>query len=157
MADLLECLLQIKGLRDTADRLSALAARIEPDRWSRAGEPGLPNAAELLARLADLESVHGTWLRLMVGSERPLLPSIEQQTIVALARFRDWSAADALDRFLRRRLDNLELLDACSAEDLDRVGAHAARRNLTVADVVATMLATDFDLIAQMRHALGEP
>jgi len=156
MADLLECLLQIKGLRDTANRLSVLASRIDPDRWSRAEETGRPSAAELLARLADLENLYGTWLRLIVGADRPILPVIDEQALGVLARFRAWSPTDALDRFLRRREDNLELLDRSSAPDLARVGTHPVRRDLTVADVVATMLASDFERIAEIRRALGE-
>jgi hypothetical protein len=155
MADLLECLLQIKGLRNAADRLSEIASRTEADRWGKAGQSGVPSPAEMLARLADLEFLYGTWLRLMVGSEQPLLPPIEDLPIVGLARLRDWSAADARDRFLRRRHDNLELLDRCSAQDLARVGIHPTRRTLTVADVVATMLASDFERVGEIRSALG--
>jgi len=155
MADLLECVLQIKGLRETVDRLSGLASSVHPDRWNEPAGPGTPNAGELLARLADLEILFGAWLRLIVGAEQPLLPPIEEQTAAALARFRSWSPAEALDRFLRRRLDNLDFLDRCSAEDLARAGTHAARRRLTVADVVATMLASDSERVAEIRRALG--
>jgi DinB superfamily len=154
MADLLECLLQIKGLRDTAARVASLVATAAADRWEAHPGSDVPGAVELLARLADLELLYGGWLRQMVGSDRPVLPLIEEQAIAALARFRRWTAADALARFLRRREDNLELLDRCSAEDLARVGTHPVRRQLTVADVVATMLASDFDRIAGIRRAM---
>ncbi len=155
MADLLECLLQIKGLRETVDRVTALAGHVREDRWNAAAEPGGPTARELLARLADLEGVYGSWLRLMIAAERPILPPIEEAALAALARFRDWTSAVALDRFVARRSDNLELLDRCSADDLARVAEHPVRRRLTVADVVATMLASDFERLAAIRRALG--
>jgi DinB superfamily len=155
MADLLECLLQIKGLRETMDRIAALVAGVEPNRWSVAPTSDTPTAGELLAQLADLELLYGGWLRQMAGSpHQPVLQPVEKQTVAALSRFRRWTAADALDRFLRRRRDNLELLDACTAEDLARVATHPVRRKLTVADVVATMLASDFDGIAEIRRAM---
>jgi len=44
---------------------------------------------------------------------------------------------------------------SCSAEDLERVGLHPLRREVTIADLVAIMLAHDTDHIGQMRERLG--
>ena len=55
-------------------------------------------AAELLSRLADLEIIYGTWLRLMVAADRPALPEVDDRALAGLARFRDWTAVAALER-----------------------------------------------------------
>jgi uncharacterized damage-inducible protein DinB len=61
----------------------------------------------------------------------------------------------ALERFRNRRGETIELLASCSAEDLERVGLHPLRREVTIADLVAIMLAHDTDHIGQMRERLG--
>jgi hypothetical protein len=154
MADLLECLLQIKGLRETADRLRPLIASADPHEWNRPSGPDGPSAADLLARVAELELLHGVWLRLILVSGRPALPAFDEQGLLALGRYRRWDAGAALDAFLVRRGDNLDLLDRCSASDLGRIGIHPVRRETTIADVVALMLAGDVDRMGEIRRAL---
>jgi hypothetical protein len=153
MADLLECLLQIKGLRETAGRLTALAG-VDPVRWRQQGPGGVPAPVAILGRLAEIELVHGTCLRLMLTAARPALPVVDEDAFGALGRLRSWDLDTALDRFLARRRDNLELLERCTAEDLARVGSHPARRDMTVADLVAVMLATDVEHVGEIRRRL---
>jgi hypothetical protein len=155
MADLLECVLQIKGLRGTIDRLDAVLEAVEPARWERAASPGAPTATALLARLSELEAVHGACLRLMLAVPRPLLPAVEEEALLTLGRYRQWSAAEANRRFRARRLDNLEILERCSSEELARTGVHPQRRVITVADLVAIMLATDVEHVGEIRRCLG--
>jgi hypothetical protein len=154
MADLLECVLQIKGLRETADRVTALVHNLDADRWGRAAPEG-PSAAELLGQLAEIESLYGASLRLMLAAPRPGLPAFDAQSLLALGRYRRWDAGEALERFLARRRDNLELLDRCLADDLSRVGLHPIRRETTIADLVAFMLASDVDHLGEIRRVLG--
>jgi hypothetical protein len=155
MADLLECLLQIKGLRETADRLAALVKSVDANRWNHAPGPEEASAADLLVRLAEIEILHGVWLRLMLASARPALPVFDEHGLVNLGRYRHWEVNEALERFLARRGDNLELLESCSANDLSRTGVHPIRRDMTIADVVALMLATDVERLGEIRRALG--
>ena len=145
MSDLLECLLQIKGLRETADRLAEVAS----------GERAA-GAAHLLARMAEIELVHGAWLRLMLAAPRPSLPGFEDRALGDVARRHHWDVTRARDRFLAYRRDNLELLDGCSADDLARTAVHATRREMTVADLVALMLASDVERLAEINRTLQE-
>ncbi len=155
MVDLLECLLQIKGLHETADRLVALVERAGAEQWNHPPGAEGPNAADLLARLAEIEILHGVWLRLMLASAHPALPVSEEHGPVNVGRERHWEVREALECFLAGRRDNLELLDGCSANDLTRTGVHPIRREMTVADVVALMLATDVERLGEIRRALG--
>jgi hypothetical protein len=155
MADLLECLLQIKGLRETADRVAVLVHRVEPTRWMQAAPGNGPCAADVLAQLAEIESLHGEWLRLMLASSRPVLSAFDDRALFDVARRHGWEPPAALDRFLAHRRHNLEVLDRCSAADLSRVGVHPVRREVSVADLVAVMLANDVDRLGEIRRALG--
>ncbi len=100
--------------------------------------------------------VHGAWLRLMLASVRPVLAAFEDRDLLDVARRHGWDVTQALEQFLSSRRDNLELLDRCSAADLSRVGLHATRREMTVADLVALMLQSDTDRFADIRRAVGK-
>jgi uncharacterized damage-inducible protein DinB len=155
MADLLECLVQIRALHETAPRLAALLAAASAEAWRRRPEPDVWAPIEVLAHLADAELFFGTRLRLILTSERPRLEAYEQARLAERAGYLSWSPGRALERFTRRREDTLDLLDGCSADDLDRIGVHASRGPMSVADLIATMLAHDTDHVAQMRLRLG--
>ncbi len=154
MADLLECLLQIKALRETADRVNGLAATVDAARWTEAPPERGASPADLLAEWVDLEVVYGAWLRLMLASA-PVLPALDDGAFGDVGRRHHWSLHAAVDRFLRYRYDNLELLDGCSADDLARTALHASRRQVTLADLIARWLASDVDRFAAIRRALA--
>jgi hypothetical protein len=156
MADLLECLLQIKGLRESANRVEALVARADAARWRERAGPQSPTAGELLTRLAELELVHGAALRLCLVGGASTLPFADEAALLQITRFHQWSPPEALRCFLMRRAENLDILDRCDGDDLARRGAHPVRRHPTVADLVATMLASDFEHLGDMRRALGD-
>lgn len=155
MANLLECVIQIKGLADTPRRLLEAANRVSEDRWYLHPAPGVWAPIEVLAHLADLELVYGARLRAMLTLDHPLLQQVDGGQLASRAHDVDWPLAVALDRFRRRRKETVELLDGCSAEDLGRCGFHPSRGSMTVADLVAVMLAHDTDHVAQIRRRLG--
>lgn len=155
VADLLECVIQIKGLAETAPRLDALAGRAGEDRWRVRPSPAVWAPIEVLGHLADVELMMGARLRAMLTVDEPALQKIDGARLAGRARYIDWPLAGALDRFRRRRHENLELLETCSAEELGRVGIHPSRGRLTIADLVAVMLAHDADHVGQIRSRLG--
>ncbi len=155
MADLLEALLQIKALADTPARAAALVRTTDPARWAVRRAPGEWAPVEVLAHLADAEIVFGLRVRLILTSERPALPALDQRTLAERAAYLSWPTAVALERFRLRRAETVELLASCSASELGRVGVHPRRREVSVADLVAIMLAHDTDHLAQMRERLG--
>ncbi len=155
MADLLECLVQIKALAETPRRLHDLAQSAEPAAWLHK-----PNAAtwapiEVLAHLADAELFFATRLRLMLTADRPTLEALDQQALATRSNYLAWPLEQALGRFTQRRESNLELLHTCNAADLERVGVHRRRGVITVADLVALMLAHDTAHAGQIRTRLG--
>ena len=155
MADLLECLLQIKALRETPERIAALVHDAPAGAWARRPAERVWAPIEVLAHLADLELVYGVRLRLMLTSARPSLPRFDQGALASRARHITWQPVLALERFRTRRYDSLEVLDTCTAEELDRTGLHPTRGEMTVADMVALMLTHDTDHVGQIRERLG--
>ena len=154
MADLLECLVQIRALKETSRRLEALLARFSFPLWRERPLEGRWTPAEVVAHLADSELFYGTSLRLMLTVERPFLQTPDQDRLAARAGYADWPPLLALSRFRTRREEGLELLEGCGAEDLNRVGIHPARGEMTVADLVAVMLAHDTDHLGQIAERL---
>ena len=155
MADLLECVLQIKALAETLHRVEELLRDAPPGRWVARPRPGTWAPVEVLAHLADTELFHGTRLRLMITGERPFLQPFEGAVLAERVRYLQWPPHLALERFRTRRAETLDLLSSCSAEDLARGGVHPVRGEISVADLVALMLAHDTDHVAQMRERLG--
>lgn len=140
MADLLECLIQIKGVAETPQRLAV--------RVRRAVAAGREQEARAVAeRLAAAETRFAACLTAMLSAERPSLPPLDLTSLdVASAP----SLADCLQDFGWRRRLVVEALDRCSAEDLSRVGFEPSRGPMTVADLVAVMLAHDTEQVGRL-------
>lgn len=155
MPDLWECLVQIKALAETPKRLAELARQAPPPAWTRRPQEHVWAPIEVLAHLADAELFHASRLRLMLTAERPILAAWDQEDLARRAGYVAWPPERALARFCERREANLELLERCSADDLARVGVHPRRGAMTVADLVALMLAHDTAHVGQIRQRLG--
>ncbi|MEW5984222.1 MAG: hypothetical protein AB1806_17870 [Acidobacteriota bacterium] len=141
MADLLECLLQIKGLAESLNRLSALAAQ-------SAGRGGAAVAA-VTQTAAGLASAEHGWHQAFSSA----LPN---------RGFADdspaWPACgteDPVVAFNRARRATLEFLDLCSAADLSASATLGGLGRVTVADIVAHMLANDTERLGALRNDLS--
>ncbi len=154
MADLLECVIQVKALGETIPRLDELLRRHPPPLWLDRPADHVWSPAEVVAHLADTELFFGTRLRLILTRDQPHLEPFDQERLAARAGYREWPPLLALSRLRTRRLENLELLEGCSAEELARTGRHPLRGPLTVADLVADALAHDTVHIGQIRERL---
>jgi hypothetical protein len=145
VADLLECLIQIKGVADTPRRLDVRAADVMAHAASPADAEG--RVTEVAARLAAAEMVYRDCLSMMLTTERAALPPLPGAHAAPLARL---SAAEARAVFAARRADTVQVLEQCSADQLNRVGIEPSRGPMTVADLVALMLAHDTDRLGDL-------
>lgn len=145
MADLLECLIQIKGVADTPRRLAARTADICATPISPA--EAQRRVREVTTRLAEAEMVYRDCLYMMLTVERPALPEMPGSHPSAGAPL---SAAEAAAVFTARRTDTVKVLEQCSAEQLNRIGVEPSRGPMTVADLVALMLAHDTDSLGDL-------
>ena len=145
MADLLECLIQIKGVADTPRRLAVRAADVCANAVSPADAER--RVMEAAARLAAAELVYRDCLSMMLTVERPALPALPGAHSVPAATL---SAAEASAVFAARRADTVHVLEQCSAAQLNRIGLEPFRGPMTVADLVALMLAHDTDWLGDL-------
>jgi hypothetical protein len=141
VADLLECLIQIKGVAGTPRRLERLAVA-----GLRPGSPGVSSAAEVARRLVFAEAWFQECLTLMITRDRPALPP----NPLDVSDDDGTAAAEWLARFASQRADTVARLDACAAAELSRVGIEPSRGPMTVADLVAVMLAHDTDALGTL-------
>ena len=145
MADLLECLIQIKGVADTPRRLAVRVADVCANAVSPANAQRTVGAVTSL--LAAAELVYRDCLSLMLAVEKPALPALPGSRAVPAATL---SAAEAHAVFAARRADTVRVLEECSAEQLNRIGIEPSRGPMTVADLVALMLAHDTDSLGEL-------
>ena len=145
MADLLECLIQIKGVADTPRRLDVRAADLMAHAASTADAERM--AGEVAARLAAAELVYRDCLSMMLTVDRPALPALPGSHAAPVVKL---TAAESRAVFAARRADTVHVLDRCSAEQLNRIGLEPSRGPMTVADLVALMLAHDTDNLGDL-------
>lgn len=145
MADLLECLIQIKGVADTPRRLAQRVADAA-DRPS-SSEAVERRARDITVRLLAAERRFRDCLSLMLSCDRPALPELSG---VGPAD----DVPDTLDacqrEFAARRAETVCVLDTCTADQLNTIGIEPSRGPMTVADLVAVMLAHDTDRLGEL-------
>ncbi|HSP91280.1 MAG TPA: hypothetical protein VLN08_10245 [Vicinamibacterales bacterium] len=134
MADLLECLIQIKALRETLDMVTGLISAARP--------AGLgPVTVSTWQRMAEAERGYAQALGTAAAGPPRVTPA-------------SGDAAEAMEVFLALRRANLARLGSCTASQLAAPVAWAGRPATTVADLVAIMLASDTERLAGHRQAV---
>jgi hypothetical protein len=131
MADLLECLVQIKALRDALEGVASLSEAAPSDTDAR-----------------------GDWNR-MAGAERRYASALGAAAHALPSPGDD--AGEARRSFAALRQANLALLERCTASRLAAEIAWPGRRSTTVADLVAIMLAHDTEVLARLRGRRASP
>jgi len=135
VADLLECVIQIKALAHTRDRLLQVLAALVP------GSAEARSAAPLIQEL--------------VAAERRYAEALRPGTAACVA---PTDGPAAISQFGALRTATLETLAACSGDQLAAAVTWPGRPRTTVADLVAVMLAHDTDVIGEVRGlTLGPP
>jgi hypothetical protein len=145
VADLLECLIQIKGVADTPRRL---AERVDGAVDAPGSRDDVERRAQQVARrLLAAEARFREGLASMLSRDRPAVPAF-----VAVDDTDGAAGAlgECVARFSDERADTVRILEACSAEQLNRIGIEPTRGPMTVADLVAVMLAHDTDRLGEL-------
>ena len=134
MADLLECVIQIKALGATLEMASLSV--------SAGSSPGMENVSISAAwrRMADAERRYAQALGMEAGSRRGVASEPE-------------GAAGAREAFLEQRRANLAMLEGCTAARLAGSVEWPGRPSTTVADLVAIMLAADTEVLGDLRRS----
>lgn len=143
MADLLECLIQIKGLAETPARLAS--------RAHAAAERGdLEQALRVAGCMCSSDRWLAECLRLTIGNGERSAPAQEPRDDGRPGHGSHASLQARLGDFERHRRGVVQLLEGCTADDLGRTGVLPSGRTVTVADLVALTLARDTDQLARL-------
>jgi len=145
VADLLECLIQIKGVADTPRRLAQRVADALDTSISR--DAAERHARHVTCRLLAVERRCRDGLSSVLSQDRPMMPELVPSS--ALDDF-PASLGDCQAEFAARRAETVRVLESCSADQLNRIGIEPSRGPMTVADLVAVILAHDTDRIGDL-------
>ena len=133
MADLLECLIQIKALGESLEMVTlSISARMSPEMES-------VTISEVWRRMAEAERHYANALGTQRGAR------------VEIAALHERGAV-AREEFVAHRRSNLATLNCCTAAQLAGSIEWPGRPSTTVADLVAIMLANDTEVLGEVRR-----
>jgi hypothetical protein len=135
---LLECLIQIKALRE------ALRAGTRADDGGTSPEMGPVAVSGVWQRMAEAERRYAMALGTDIAGGAETAPS-------------DDGPGASRDRFVAWRGANLAILDRCTAAELAGFVEWPGRPATTVADLVAIMLANDTEALGGLRGTRPKP
>lgn len=135
MADLLECVIQIKALRGTL-----ALAETRPQSISKS-EPASIERVEVWQAMCEQERRYAVALGTAIAGGAAPTPQ-----------------AEGPGGFVALRRANLAMLDSCTADGLAGFVEWPGRPSTRVADLVAIMLANDTEVLGEVRlHRSGKP
>jgi uncharacterized damage-inducible protein DinB len=114
-------------LRSTVAWCEDATAGLSEAQLRQPERPGKWSIVAILQHLADSELVWGYRLRKVLAEDRPELTGFDQDRWAERFDYDHASRDAALGMFRVLRDANLQLLEAASGSDLDRVGVHAER------------------------------
>lgn len=123
----------------------ALTRRPAPDKWS---------VAEILAHLADTETVLGFRVRLILGHPGVPIQGFDQDAWAAFSHYDQIPARESLEKITVDRRASVRLLRSLSPEQLQHHGVHTERGRETVAHVLKMWAGHDLNHRAQLERIL---
>jgi uncharacterized damage-inducible protein DinB len=123
-----------------------LTTRPSPNKWS---------IGEILAHLAEDESVTAWRYRQMVEHNGIALPGFDQDMWARLGNYASRPPHESLSLFRLLREANLQFLHQLTPEQWECFGIHAERGRITVRDLAAHMAGHDANHLEQIRKILG--
>ncbi len=123
-------------LRDTANTLSQALHGLSPAQARQPEAAEKWSVRDVLQHLSDSELVWGCRLRLVLAQDRPQLTGYDQDLWARRLHYERTDPRQALEQFRVLRRSNLDLLEAASPADLQRVGLHVERGEQTLEQMV---------------------
>jgi hypothetical protein len=127
----------LAAIRDTADRIRAMARRWAPDRFERSWAPGKWSARQILTHLAQTELALGTRARMALATPGYAAQAFDQDAWIA--RETRLSGPEALDTFLALARMNVLFFDGLSTHDRATELSHPEYGALTIDWIIHQM------------------
>lgn len=140
-------------LRATPAALQSLIAGLTPEAMDTPPAPGKWSPREILAHLADCELVFAFRLRQALETPGATITPFDQD--VWAARYRAYSAAEALRTFLANREWNLSLLTTVSDQERSNAVSHPERGRMTFQVLLETIAGHDLNHLGRLRQQLS--
>ncbi len=144
----------IEVLSSTPKQIAQLLKRVSKKKLGRRPAPNAWSVTEILAHLADTETVQSYRLRLILGSNKTPIQAFDQDV---WAKFSKYSTHDPTLSFLAYRTNrerNLRLLQSLPRTMWSRYGIHSERGKETVTRVTEMMAGHDINHLSQIRRIL---
>jgi len=103
-----------------------------------APKPGAWSVRQIMAHLADSETVAAYRLRRILAEANPVIMAYDQDAWAAKLDYTRRKPSQALESFRRTRMENYELLKGLPLEAFQRTANHSERGRLTLLDLVRT-------------------
>jgi uncharacterized damage-inducible protein DinB len=139
-------------LAATPGLLHQAVCQLSPEQMEPARAPGKWSVREIVAHLADCETVFCFRLRQTLAEDAPVVQPFDQDRWA-----RTYAAYDlpsALELFRAARAWNLKLIGSLSEAEMAREMTHPERGTMTFRNVVETMAGHDLNHLAQVQDCV---
>jgi len=145
----------LKIQASTAAKLGRLVGRASPAKLRKRPAPGKWSAAEILAHLADAESVVGWRMRQILGAPGGPIQAFDQDSWAAAGHYEKRDARKSLAQFRAVREANLALLKSLTPEQWKHHGMHAERGVETIEHITCMMAGHDLNHMGQVERIVA--
>lgn len=142
------------ALRETPDRIRAVAGQWSPAEFERSYAPGKWSARQILIHLAQTELALGTRARMALSTPSYVAQAFDQD--VWIARDASLSGRAALDAFLAMAPMNRAMFESLSAADRAVSLSHPEYGSLTVDWIIHQMAGHQIHHLRQLEQ-IGRP
>lgn len=108
------------------------------------------SAAEILAHLRASDDILAYRVYTILARDTPPLPAYDERRWAEVAGYAQADFRASLDTFARRRGELVALLRRIAPEDWERSGMHESRGDMTLREVVTTLVEHEEEHVAQI-------
>ncbi len=133
------------ALSGTPEVLEGLLANLPPESllWDMRPDPARFTLREIIAHLADWETIHFERLNRILREDTPFIQDIDEGATAVRNSYASSDEMEQLMRFRTGRATNLEFLSSLTNDEWLRAGNREAIGLMTIEACVALMLAHD--------------
>jgi uncharacterized damage-inducible protein DinB len=142
-------------LTTTVAHIRSLTAPLSAEEIDRRPAPDKWSIREIVAHLADCETVFSFRLRQTLAEDHPIIQPFDQGRWAE--RYKAYSFEDALRSFEAARKWNLDLLSGVTEGDRHRPVTHPERGTMTFWTIVETMGGHDNNHLLQIERLAAKP
>ncbi|HLZ71341.1 MAG TPA: DinB family protein [Dehalococcoidia bacterium] len=147
----------LAGLRETPQRLAALAGAQREEAWRRPRLAGGWSAAETLAHVRAADAIIAPRLMYIAVREEPFLAAFDDRDWMEVADYVRLPVAALVRGFVARREELLHALAWLPEQAWSRTGIHEARGPQTLHEIAAGIVAHEHEHLDQIETALAGP